>query len=67
MRADLMDDLREYARDSELTQAAVARGLGISQSRDSDLARGKWEKSSREMLIIPAARAGHKVDLRVVA
>jgi predicted XRE-type DNA-binding protein len=67
MRADLMSDLREFIRDSKLTQTAVARRLGISQSRVSDLVRGKWEKFSLEMLITLAARAGHKVDLRVVA
>lgn len=67
MRADLMGDLREFIRDSRLTQAAVAQRLGIRQSRVSDLVRGKWEKFSLEMLITLAARAGHKVDLRVVA
>ena len=67
MRADLMGDLREFIRDSKLTQAAVARRLGISQSRVSDLVRGKWEKFNLEMLITLAGRAGHKVDLRVVA
>lgn len=67
MRADLMSDLREFIRDSKLTQAAVAQRLGISQSRVSDLVRGKWEKFSLEMLITLAARAGHKVALRVVA
>jgi predicted XRE-type DNA-binding protein len=67
MRADLMSDLREFIRDSKLTQTAVARRLGISQSRVSDLVRGKWEKFNLEMLITLAARAGHRVDLRVVA
>lgn len=67
MRADLMGDLREFIRDSKLTQAAAAQRLGIRQSRVSDLVRGKWEKFSLEMLITLAARAGHKVDLRVVA
>ncbi len=67
MRADLMGDLREFIRDSKLTQAAVAQRLGIGQSRVSDLVRGKWEKFNLEMLITLAARAGHKVDLRVVA
>ena len=67
MRADLMSDLREYIRDSRLTQAAVAKRLGIRQSRVSDLVRGKWEKFSLEMLITLAARAGHKVEVRVVA
>jgi predicted XRE-type DNA-binding protein len=67
MRADLMGDLREYIRDSKLTQTTAAQRLGISQSRVSDLVRGKWEKFSLEMLITLAARAGHRVDLRVVA
>ena len=67
MRADLMGDLREFIRDSKLTQAAAAQRLGIRQSRVSDLVRGKWEMFSLEMLITLAARAGHKVDLRVVA
>ena len=67
MRADLMSDLREFIRDSKLTQAAVAQRLGVSQSRVSDLVRGKWQKFNLEMLITLAARAGHKVDLRVVA
>ena len=67
MRADLMGDLREFIRDNKLTQAAAAQRLGISQSRVSDLVRGKWQKFSLEMLITLAARAGHRVDLRVVA
>ena len=67
MRADLMGDLREFIRDSKLTQAAVAQRLGISQSRVSDLVRGKWRKFSVEMLITLAARAGHRVEVRVVA
>ncbi len=67
MRADLMGDLREFIRDSKLTQTEVARRLGVSQSRVSDLVRGKWEKFSLEMLITLAARAGHKVEVRVVA
>jgi len=54
-------------RDSRLTQTAAARRLGISQSRVSDLERGKWEKFSLEMLITLAARAGHKVGSRVEA
>ena len=67
MRADLMADLREFIQRSKLTQSEVARRLGVSQSRVSDLVRGKWEKFSLEMLITLAARAGHKVEVRVVA
>jgi predicted XRE-type DNA-binding protein len=67
MRADLMGELREFIRDSKLSRAAVAQRLGISRSRVSDFVRGKWAKFNLEMLITLAARAGHKVGLRVVA
>jgi predicted XRE-type DNA-binding protein len=67
MRSDLMGDLREFVRHSKLTQAEAARRLGVSQSRVSDLVRGKWQKFSLEMLITLASRAGHKVEVRVVA
>jgi predicted XRE-type DNA-binding protein len=64
MRADLMADLREFIRESALTQVQAARLLGVTQSRVSDLVRGKWEKFSLEMLITLAARMGRKVELR---
>jgi predicted XRE-type DNA-binding protein len=67
MRSDLMGDLREFVRNSKLTQAEAARRLGVSQSRVSDLVRGKWQKFSLEMLITLASRVGHKVEVRVVA
>jgi predicted XRE-type DNA-binding protein len=67
MRADLMGDLREFIRDSRLTQARAAKRLGITQSRVSDLVRGRWEKFNLEMLIKLTARAGRKVQVRVVA
>jgi predicted XRE-type DNA-binding protein len=67
IRSDLMGDLREFVRQSKLTQAEAARRLGVSQSRVSDLMRGKWQKFSLEMLISLASRAGHKVEVRVVA
>lgn len=67
MRAKLMNDLREYIQDSDMTQTEVAEQLGIAQSRVSDLVRGKWEKFSLEMLIILEARAGRQVTLELVA
>ncbi len=67
MRAKLMNDLREYIQDSDMTQMQVAEQLGIAQSRVSDLVRGKWEKFSLEMLIILEARAGRQVTLELVA
>jgi predicted XRE-type DNA-binding protein len=51
LRANLMGDLRLYIEKQKLTQAQVAKRLGIAQSRVSDLVRGKWDKFSLEMLI----------------
>lgn len=67
MRADLMADLRKFIKAKELTQAKAAEILGVSQSRVSDLIRGKWEKFSLEMLITLATRAGMRISLRVAA
>jgi predicted XRE-type DNA-binding protein len=67
MRADLMADLRRFIKDKELTQTKAAEILGVSQSRVSDLTRGKWEKFSLEMLITLAMKAGMHVTLEIAA
>jgi predicted XRE-type DNA-binding protein len=67
MRADLMADLRKWIKAKRLTQAKAAEALGVSQSRVSDLIRGKWERFSLEMLITLATRAGMHVRLRKAA
>jgi predicted XRE-type DNA-binding protein len=67
MRADLMADLRNFIKAKRLTQAKAAEILGVSQSRVSDLTRGKWEKFSLEMLITLATRAGMRVTLKKAA
>jgi predicted XRE-type DNA-binding protein len=67
MRADLMAKLREVIKARKLTQAKAAKLLGVSQSRVSDLVRGKWEKFSLEMLITLATRAGLHVSLKTAA
>lgn len=67
MRADLMANLRKFIKARKLTQSKAAEMLGIRQSRVSDLARGKWEKFSLEMLIILATKAGMRVTLRTAA
>lgn len=58
MRSDLMGQLRVLIKRREWTQAAAAEALGITQSRVSDLVRGKWERFSLDMLLVLAARAG---------
>lgn len=67
MRATLMSDLRDYIDNEKLTQTEAAEKLGISQSRISDLVRGKWDKFSLEMLITLEARLGRKVNLELAA
>ena len=67
MRADLMADLRKFIKAKRLTQAKAAQILGVSQSRVSDLMRGKWERFSLEMLITLATRAGIRVTLKRAA
>jgi predicted XRE-type DNA-binding protein len=67
MRADLMANLRKFIKSKKLSQAKAAELFGVSQSRVSDLARGKWEKFSLEMLIILATKAGMRVTLKTAA
>ncbi len=67
MRSNLMSDLRLYIEKHKLTQVEAAKRLGISQSRVSDLTRGKWEKFSLEMLITLEARLGRKIQVKFAA
>jgi predicted XRE-type DNA-binding protein len=67
MRADLMAKLRKFIHRKRLTQKKAAEIFGVTQSRVSDLIRGKWERFSLEMLITLATRAGMRVSLRTAA
>ena len=65
MRADLMAQLRRLIERKGWTQAQAATALGVSQSRVSDLVRGKWDKFSLDMLLMLAARAGLQPRLKL--
>lgn len=67
MRATLMSDLRNYIENEKLTQIEAAERMGISQSRVSDLVRGKWDKFSLEMLITLESRLGRTVRVELAA
>ena len=67
MRADLMDKLRKFIETEKITQVDAAKILCVSQSRISDLIRGKWERFSLEMLVTLATRAGMNVSLKTAA
>jgi predicted XRE-type DNA-binding protein len=63
MRSELMVQLRLLIERNKWTQAKAASVLDISQSRVSDLMRGKWDKFSLDMLLIFASRAGLRPKL----
>jgi len=65
MRADLMARLRLLIEKNKWTQQRAAAELQVSQSRVSDLIRGKWEKFSLDMLLILAARAGLRPEIKL--
>jgi predicted XRE-type DNA-binding protein len=67
MRSEVMADLRKFIQSKKLTQSEAANILGVSQSRVSDLIRGKWERFSLEMLIVLATKAGMHISLKRAA
>ena len=67
MRSNIMADLRKVIKNKKMPQAKAAEILGVSQSRVSDLIRGKWEKFSLEMLIALATKAGIRISLKMAA
>ena len=66
IRAGLIVELEQAIVGQGLTQTAAANILGVSQSRVSDLIRGKVEKFSLDMLVTFAARMGLPVKLSMV-
>lgn len=65
LRADLMAQLEKQIKARELTQINAAKLLGVSQSRISDLARGKVEKFSLDMLVQFAAKLGKPAKIEL--
>lgn len=64
-RAELMIAIREAAARWDLTQAAAAKRLGLTQPRMNDLLRGRINKFSLDALINVASRAGLAVRVQV--
>lgn len=67
MRSDLMAKVRDSIARHGWTQSEAAKVLQISQSRVSDLIRGKRDKFSLDMLVMLATRAGNVVVLALEA
>ena len=65
LRPALMAVVRQLMADRHLTQAKAAAVFGVTQSRMSDLVRGKIERFSIDGLIDMLGRAGVHVEMRV--
>jgi len=65
LRADLMAQLGAMVKERKMTQTTAARLLGVSQSRVSDLTRGKVEKFSLDTLVQFAAKLGKPATIEL--
>ena len=67
LRAKLAEALRVWMEGEELTQSEVAKRLGITQPRVSEIVRGKVELLSLDYLVGLCAKAGIPVGVRLAA
>ena len=65
VRADLMIQVQKLIASRRLKQRAVAKILGVTQPRVSDLLRGRIDLFSTDALIDMLARLGAQVRLTV--
>jgi predicted XRE-type DNA-binding protein len=66
MRAELLRGLQAWVSEAGI-QAEAAKKLGIAQSRVSNIARGKIDNFSLDLLVRLAARAGLRPQLKLAA
>ena len=67
LRSRLMMAIRDHIAQENLTQAAAAQRLGVTQPRISDLVRGKIDLFSLDALVNMLAAAGLHVEVRIAA
>lgn len=65
LRSSLMLALTRHIEREGLTQAQAARIFGVSQPRVSNLARGRIDAFSLDLLVKMAAAAGLRVSMKV--
>ena len=65
LRSRLMMALRDHIAQEDLSQAAAATLLGVTQPRVSDLVRGKIDLFSLDTLVNMLAAAGLHIELQV--
>ncbi len=66
LRSTLGIELARYVEAEGLTQTEAAERLGVTQPRVSDLVRGKLERFTVDALVNMLARAGRRVEVRVL-
>lgn len=64
-RAEMMNAIRERVAAWDVTQAAAAKRLGLTQPRMNDLLRGRINKFSLDALVDLATRAGLSVRVEI--
>ncbi len=65
IRAKLMQELTQIIKDTGETQAEVAKRFGITQSRISDLMRGKIQKFTIDNLVNMLGKSGYGVEIHM--
>ena len=65
LHAQLMAELKHLIQARRLTQNSAAKLFGVTQSRISDLVRGKIDLFGIETLVDMLPRAGIRVQLRL--
>ena len=65
LRSTLMSALKDRVRREELSVARVAKLLGVTQSRVSDLMRGKINLFGLDALVNMATAAGLRIEMQV--
>jgi predicted XRE-type DNA-binding protein len=65
-RSEMMLAIRDTVDAWEVTQAAAAKRLGLTQPRMNDLVRGRINKFSLDALINLATRAGLSIRVEVI-
>ncbi|MEE9302908.1 MAG: XRE family transcriptional regulator [Thiotrichaceae bacterium] len=63
IRAKLMQELTQIIQESYNTQSEAAESLGVTQSRISDLKRGKIQKFTIDNLVNMMSKSGYSVEL----
>jgi predicted XRE-type DNA-binding protein len=64
-RSEMMIAIRDCVEAWDVTQAAAAKRLGLTQPRMNDLLRGRINKFSLDALINLATRAGLAVRVQI--